>query len=139
MEILETFMKYLPTLITAGIALATYMQGRRSTKVKQIIDEAVQPLVKGRDENRKNIEDLSEAVRLVRLDTTRLQLLSLIRSDAHNHDTILMVAERYFLSLGGDWIASSEFLGWAERENVKVPSAILRAIDDNHAKNRNKK
>lgn len=131
--------QYLPTLITAGIALATFLEAKRGKKTQQIVDEAIKPLIKGRDENRKNIEDLTEEVRLVRLDTTRIQLLNLIRSDPHNHDTILMVAERYFLTLRGDWIASSEFLSWAEREDIKVPSAILRAIDDNHSKNQNKK
>lgn len=126
-EFLETLLKYSPALITAAIALATFFETRRGKRVKEIVDEAVEPLIKGRDENKKNIENLTRAVGSIRMDTLRLQMMSLIYRDPKNVDSILKVAELYFHD-GGDWYMTSEFKKWAKTQGVEIPDDIWNII-----------
>lgn len=126
-EFLETLLKYSPTLITALIALATFIQTHRGNRTKQIVDEAIKPLIKGRDENKRNIENLTQAVGSIRMDTLRLQMMSLMYRDPKNVDSILKVAELYFHN-GGDWYLTSEFKKWAKAQDVEIPDDIWNII-----------
>ena len=56
-----------------------------------------------------------------------------IHDQPENHDTILKIAERYFLEFGGDWVMTDEFLRWADSETeegrkVHIPSNLLSTI-----------
>jgi hypothetical protein len=55
-----------------------------------------------------------------------------------NIDTILKLAEEYFVKLGGDWYMTSEFNKWAKAHEIIVPTSIYKAIDDNHKNEINK-
>lgn len=127
METINTILGYAPAVVTAGIALATFFETRRGKRTKQIVDEAIEPLVIGRDENRKNIENLTRAVGSIRMDTLRLQMMSLIYRDPKNIDSILKVAELYFHD-GGDWYMTSEFKKWAKSQGVEIPDDIWNII-----------
>lgn len=126
-DFFETLLKYSPAFITAAIALATFFETRRGKRVKQIVDEAIEPLIKGRDENKKNIENLTQAVGSIRMDTLRLQMMSLMYRDPKNVDSILKVAETYFVG-GGDWYLTSEFKKWAKTQDVEIPDDIWNVI-----------
>lgn len=67
----------------------------------------------------------------IRLDTTRTQLIMLMQHQPHNHDTILMVAERYFCELHGDWYCTSLFREWTKREGIDIPPEI-EAVTKGH-------
>lgn len=69
-----------------------------------------------------------------RKDTLRIQLSLYIKSDETNIDTILKIAETYFVILGGDWYMTNEFTKWAKKHDVIVPPSIFDAIKDNHNK-----
>lgn len=65
----------------------------------------------------------------------RIEMGNEIKRHPENHDTILRMAERYFLppdkgGLGGDWYMSSVFLDWAEKENVSVPQILHTFVKD---------
>lgn len=127
MEIVNSILGYLPALVTAGIALATFIQTRRGSKTKEIIEEALKPVIERGIENKKNIENLTEAVGSIRMDTLRLQMMSLMYRDPKNIDSILKVAEPYFKN-GGDWYMTSEFKKWAKIQGVEIPDEIWRVI-----------
>ena len=43
----------------------------------------------------------------------------------HNHDTILKMAEKYFITLKGDWYETNRFLDWVEKENIHLPPSLI--------------
>lgn len=70
----------------------------------------------------KNLLDIQQS-------SLRIELGNEMKRHPENHDTILRMAEKYFLSpehggLGGDWYMSSKFLEWAEKEKVKLPNNL---------------
>ena len=66
----------------------------------------------------------------IRKDTLRIQLSQYIKDQPDNVDTILKLAETYFVQLHGDWYMTSEFSKWAENQGIKVPSIIQKTIVD---------
>lgn len=54
------------------------------------------------------------------LATTKVQLQVLFALQPQNHDTILIVAQRYFIELDGDAEMYNEFVRWSEKEKVSV-------------------
>lgn len=104
----------IPALVSAIIALATFITTKRSTK----LEEELNPI-------RKELHE-------IRLDTTRTQLIMLMEHQPHNHDTIIKVAERYFLVLRGDWYLTSLFKEWAKKEDVDVPANIYEATKNHN-------
>ncbi len=81
-------------------------------------------------------ESLDEIKRLsieTRLDGLRTLLTMYINSQPENHDTILKIAEKYFMDFGGDWVMTDEFLKWADKETeagrpVHVPATLLNTV-----------
>ena len=64
-----------------------------------------------------------------RKDTLRIQLMMLIQNQPENIDSILKLAETYFVKLHGDWYMSSEFKKWAKAHDVEVPEIIFNKLD----------
>lgn len=54
------------------------------------------------------------------LAITKVQLQVLFALQPKNHDTILTVAQRYFLELNGNAEMYNEFVRWANAEKVSV-------------------
>lgn len=72
---------------------------------------------------------------------TRVEMNDLIAREPHNHDTIIAYAERYFISLRGDWKQTDRFLNWVESENkqgrpVHVPEALFTNVQAKYARER---
>ena len=68
-----------------------------------------------------------------RLDGLRTLLTMYINSQPENHDTILKIAEKYFMEFDGDWVMTDEFLKWADSETengrpVHVPAALSNTV-----------
>lgn len=106
------------------------------TKIMQIAKQ--QTLDMKADSNAKineltdNIKEVLELSKDTRRDTVRIQLIMMLKHQPENIDTILKLAELYFVTLQGDWYMTSEFTNWAKNHNVIIPSHIYKAIDDNH-------
>lgn len=82
---------------------------------------------------RSAVEEIKNLAIETRLDNLRTLLTLYIHDQPENHDTILKIAERYFLEFGGDWVMTDEFLRWADSETeegrkVHIPSNLLSTI-----------
>lgn len=77
-----------------------------------------------------NIDKLLALSKETRKDTVRIQLLMVMSHQPQNVDTILKLAEMYFVKLKGDWYMTNEFGKWAKEHDVTVPANITKAMDD---------
>lgn len=111
-------------IITAISNAVVQHRRAREASVGEQIEAALSPLVQKAN---KQEEELRE----IRLDNTRIQLYMKMEHDPHNYDTILMIAQRYFVELHGDWCVTADFQKWADREKIKIPTAIIDAIAAN--------
>lgn len=83
-----------------------------------------------------SVEKLMRTTEETRKDTLRIQLLMIMSQNPDNIDTILKLAETYFVDLQGDWYMTSEFNKWAKAHDVVVPAHIYGAMDANHINNK---
>lgn len=67
-----------------------------------------------------------------RKDTVRIQLLMILSHQPENTDTILKLAEKYFIDLDGDWYMTNVFGKWAKEHDITIPVNILQAMSNNH-------
>lgn len=129
-------------IITAIKGIIEYLDRRKGNtievKVKAMVQEAIAPILSKLDDQSEKIDKIEahnaqqdKQLSEIRLDTTRTQLYFKMEHDLHNHDTILKIAYRYFVELRGDWVATIDFMAWAEKEKVKIPKPILDAIAQN--------
>lgn len=114
---------------------------KRSEAIRSIIRDEITPIVERQDQIVERLDEIESHNKIqdseihdIRLDTTRTQLYFKMEHDIHNHDTILKIAHKYFVVLKGDWVATVDFLAWAEKEGVKIPKPILDAIAQNDIK-----
>lgn len=68
----------------------------------------------------KKLDNISEQLDNIELDSTRTQLLTLMSNYPDNESEILKVAYHYFKDLDGDWYISELFTEWAEERNIDV-------------------
>ena len=103
--------------IAAFITACGIIAGVISAAVAYIQDAITKSL-------RSDIEKLSADVASIKLDTTRMQLLTLINEDPDNTTDILKVAKYYFRDLKGDWYMSGMFTKWAEQHEIDVSHLV---------------
>lgn len=72
-------------------------------------------------DNKKMMQD-------IRKDTLRIQLSNYMKDQPENIDTIIKIAETYFVEMNGDWYMTSEFQKWADSQGIKVPTLIQQSI-----------
>lgn len=70
------------------------------------------------------LDSISDQVTELRLDTTRSQLLTLMKNYPDNEEEIMKVAKYYFKDLGGDWYMTSLFIEWGEERGVNVTEIV---------------
>lgn len=103
-------------------------QKRMQIEYKQCTDERIESF-------KESVKELVETTRETRKDTLRIQLLMILENQPNNIDTILKLAETYFVILHGDWYMTSEFNKWAKKHDVVIPNSIYDAIDNTHKEN----
>lgn len=132
-------------ILTGILAYIKFFVERKDKKkaetLKAALKEELAPIVKRQEAIIERLDKIEShnggqdaEIHDIRLDTTRTQLYFKMEHDTHNHDTILKIAHKYFVILKGDWVATIDFLSWAEKENVKIPKPILDAIAQNDNK-----
>lgn len=111
---------------------------KKAENLETVLDKKLAPVIERQDKIVKRLDKIEahnaeqdEELHDIRLDTTRTQLYFKMEHDTHNHDTILKIAHKYFVTLKGDWVATIDFLSWTEKEGVKLPQPILDAIAEN--------
>lgn len=83
---------------------------------------------------KEDVKELISVTQETRKDTLRIQLLMILEQQPENIDTILKLAETYFIDLHGDWYMTSLFNRWAKQHDIEVPSQIYSAIEETHKK-----
>lgn len=70
------------------------------------------------------LEPIADKVSAIEMDTTRIQLITLIREDPDNTESILKIARHYFVDLSGDWYATAIFQNWCAERDIHVDWAM---------------
>lgn len=112
-------------LVTAISSIIFKVIDYKKQKKGDTLEKRLQPLIDELSELRSELHE-------VRLDTIRTQLYFKITHEPHNHDTILRIADKYFVTYHGDWVATADFQEWADKEKLNIPAPILEAIAKNH-------
>lgn len=73
-------------------------------------------------------DELQKVLVEIRKDTLRIQLRDYIRNDPQNTDTVLKIAQEYFVAYHGNWVETAEFLAWADKYKVKISPELLASI-----------
>ena len=84
-----------------------------------------------------NVEQLIHTTQETRKDTLRIQLLMMMMHQPKNTDSVLKLAEKYFVELHGNWYMTTEFTRWANENNVMIPQSIYQAMTNNHNNDNN--
>lgn len=121
-------------IITAIKGIFEYIDKRKGNTIEAQVQKAIQPLIEKIDALEEHNRRQDEQLIQIHLDTTRTQLYFKMEHDTHNHDTIFKIANRYFVELHGDWVATVDFLNWAKKEKIEIPKPILDAIAKNDGK-----
>lgn len=74
------------------------------------------------DEINESIEDVKKELESMKRDEIRLQLMVLMSDYPDKKEEIMIVAERYFGILNGDWYLSNIFKSWLENNDMEIPS-----------------
>lgn len=91
-------------------------------------DKAILEFKEDVDSLKNSVSNISNIVKNTRQDTVRIQLNDYMKDQPENIDTILKLAEEYFVKLGGDWYMTSEFQKWAKAHDIAIPQIITNAI-----------
>lgn len=75
-------------------------------------------------ETNSKIDEVSNKIDSIELNSTRNQLLTLISDYPDNEDEILKVAKYYFKDLKGDWYMTTLFTKWAEGRGLDVDTIV---------------
>lgn len=118
------------------VYLINKSEQRQKLLLKTHIDESSE-ITKGFD---KRLDYIDKLLLEIQRSSLRIELGNEIKRHPENHDTILKMAERYFLPVeqggyNGDWVASDAFQLWAEKENehgrpVKIPLILQKYIKE---------
>lgn len=92
----------LTVICTAATGCAAYV----ANKISNDIDAKLEPI--------------ADKVSTIEMDTTRIQLITLIREDPDNTESILKIARHYFVDLSGDWYATAIFQDWCADKDIHV-------------------
>lgn len=120
------------TTATTVVALAIIWLIYRSEKRTQTdLQQHIQDSNELRAELRECMVTNRELMTDIRKDTLRIQLSQYMKDQPDNIDTILKIAEEYFVKMKGDWYMTSEFNKWARNHNIIVPQIISTAMVEN--------
>ena len=70
------------------------------------------------------LDSISDQVTELKLDTTRNQLLTLMKNYPDNEEEIMKVAKYYFKDLNGDWYITNLFIEWGEERGIDVTEIV---------------
>lgn len=113
----STFTSIVLPIVTAflgagGMAFLQFLITRRDSRNERIQNK--------KDEISKKLDSIMERLDKEELALTRLQLLNLIQHDGSQHEC-MMVAERYFKDLEGDWYMTPIFCRWLKDHGLEKP------------------
>lgn len=72
----------------------------------------------------EKLDTISSQMQDLKLDTTRNQLLTLMKNYPDNEEEIMKVAKYYFKELNGDWYMTSLFIKWGNEKGIDVTDIV---------------
>lgn len=131
-----------PTLLTvAGFAglmlLIAYLINRSEQRQRVLLKSHTEEADMLVGELKEDLTYLKDMALESQRSTLRIEMNDEIHRNPANHDTIIRMAERYFLTLKGDWVMTSLFLDWVDNEKkagreVHVPPTLLANVEQKH-------
>lgn len=114
--------------------LVVFLIDKSETRTNIILRDHIEERIESDKEIAKRFDSIDACLLDIQRSSLRIELGNEIKRHPENHDTILKMAERYFLSpeeggLRGDWYMSSVFLEWAEKENIKLPKSLVNVCE----------
>lgn len=105
---------------------------RNQTTLSQHIQESDERML-GFDNRLNSIDSVLSDIQGT---TLRIELKNAIARCPENHDMIIRMAERYFVSLGQNWVMLDSFLAWVDKEKeagreVHLPAELLKIMTEN--------
>ena len=116
------------TLVALVIIWLIY---RSESRTRNELQEHIKASNELREELKECMVDNKKMMTDIRRDTLRIQLSQYMKDQPENIDTIIKIAEEYFVHLKGDWYATSEFRKWAKAHDIEGPQIITTAIIEN--------
>lgn len=116
-----------------AIFLFSVLIQKSENRTRKMMDEHEKRAESNNQEIKKCLETLEHLAVENQVDVLRVQLLMSIEYHPENHDSIIGMAERYFIELDGNWVMTEAFLSWVDRENnagrkVYIPPQLLSAV-----------
>ena len=114
------------SVIALVFVIVVYLIGKSEQRALKAVKEHRQMSDGQIDKLTTAIENLTQICRDTEASTLRIEM----NDDPENHDSILKMAERYFVVLGRDWVETDLFLRWKEEEEqagrkVHIPPHLL--------------
>lgn len=72
----------------------------------------------------EKLDNISNQMQDLKLDTTRNQLLTLMKNYPDNEEEIMKVARYYFKELNGDWYMTGLFIKWGHENGIDVTDIV---------------
>lgn len=72
----------------------------------------------------EKLDTISGQMQDLKLDTTRNQLLTLMKNYPDNEEEIMKVARHYFDDLNGDWYMTGLFIKWGNEKGIDVTDIV---------------
>lgn len=72
----------------------------------------------------EKLDSISDQMQGLKLDTTRGQLLTLMKNYPDNKEEIMKVARYYFKELNGDWYMTGLFIKWGNENGIDVTDIV---------------
>ena len=106
---------------TGGILVFVQFLIQRHDNKKGLLKQVLEAQNKLSDElNQERIERKEDMAKSEK-DALRTQLLLMMSDYPHEHQEILLLAERYFNGVHGNWYCSTLFRKYLEKENIPLP------------------
>lgn len=131
-----------PTLLTvAGFALVmlliAFLINRSEQRQKALLKSHIEEEDMIFGELKEDLGYLKDMALESQRSTLRIEMNDEMHRNPANHDTIIKMAERYFVDLKGDWVMTSLFLDWVDNEKeagreVHVPTGLLANVTEKH-------
>lgn len=121
---ISELLTWLAGIITSGTVIYKLISNYSSKKLDQAIRASMESVIKPLQDELAEVKNELHTVRAElednNIQTARLDLNTAIEHTPHEHETILKLAEHYFLVLGGDAWMSGKFRKWAKDEGVDI-------------------
>lgn len=116
-----------------ALILIVFLIQRSEDRTSKMLQDHIGTSDKRMDEISNTLNEIKDITIGNQMASLRIEMGNEIKRRPENHDTILKLAEKYFIELGGNWVATDTFFEWAEREKeagrvVYMPSALMNNI-----------